>query len=417
VRTLFVLVSSVLIAFAVALLVIVLALSPPLQDIRDLFFLMGGTGLVTVLAAYALYRTGVLQHFASLRWTVLATIILTVVLVFVNVWLVAQLMFISYHDLALTAGLLVFSGLIAVTTVFFVSGSFIGRIKALAAASDRLAQGQREVRVPVNGNDEVAQLTRAFNEMAGALQAADAEKSRLEQARRDLIAWVSHDLRAPLAAVRVMHEAILDGIVTDSQTVSRYIQDSQRELDHLSRLIDDLFDLANLDAGHLKLVRERTSLRDLVSDTLGAMQPQAARKQVRLEGSMEDGIDTLYIAPDKIQRVLHNLLDNAIRHTPPGGHVTLRAAPRESAVLVSIHNTGVAIPAPDLPHVFERFYQGGASRTPDENGKRGVGLGLTIARGFVEAHGGRIWVASQPEKGTTFVFSLPRSGEVAVRSS
>lgn len=413
-RILLILVSSVLIAFAVALVVIVLALNPPLQDIRDLFFLMGGTGLVTVLAAYGLFRTGALQHFASLRWTVLATIILTVILVFVNVWLVAQMMFISYHDLGLTAGLLVFSGLIAVTTVFFVSDSFIGRIKALAAASDRLAQGQREVRLPVSGNDEVAQLTRAFNQMAGALQAADAEKSRLEQARRDLIAWVSHDLRAPLAAVRVMHEAILDGVVSDAETVSRYIRDSRRELDHLSRLIDDLFDLASLDAGHLKLVRERTSLRDLISDTLGAMQPQAARKRVQLEGSMEDGLDTLDIAPDKIQRVLHNLLDNAIRHTPPGGRVTLRAARQDGAVLVGIHNTGEPISAPDLPHVFERFYQGGQSRTPDEDGKRGVGLGLTIARGFVEAHGGKIWVVSQAEQGTTFSFSLPRSEKAIV---
>lgn len=397
---------GILTAFALAMLIVVPALNPPIQDIQQLFVTMCSTGAVTVAVSYALYRRWAARWFTSLRWTLLTVIVLPAALIFVNVWLVAQLMFISNHDLVLTTALLVFASLIAVIAVFFMSNAHTERIDALAQASERLAQGDLATRLPVQGRDELARLAKTFNQMADALQTLDDQKQRLEQTRRDLIAWVSHDLRTPLAAIRVMNEAIIDGVAADSATIGRYMQDMQREIQHLSRLIDDLFELSQLDAGHLKLVREPTSLHDLISDTLGSMRARAEQGQIALSGEVGEGAEVVPIAADKIQRVLYNLLDNALRYTPPKGCVRLTAERDNGQVKISLHNSGSAIGPSDLPHIFKSFYQGEPSRTSG-SGHRGTGLGLAIARGFVEAHGGKIWVQSAPGDGTTFYFTLP----------
>ncbi|MBI5666928.1 MAG: HAMP domain-containing histidine kinase [Chloroflexi bacterium] len=398
---------SVIAAAALALLLVTAALNPPAQDIQQLFLLMTATGLPTVLLTVLLSRSRAAQGFASLRGVLLAGIVFTVALIFVNVWIVAQLMFISRHDLVLTAALLVFAGAVAVILVYFLAGTLIARIHALVRATEHVARGELDVQLEVRGTDELARLTTTFNQMAEALKAADTRRRQLEQARRDLVAWVSHDLRTPLTAIRVMNEAIPDGVVTDPQIIERYMRDMQHEIQHLSRLIDDLFELSRLDAGNLDIQREPTSLRDLFSDTIGSMRPRAERSGVTLTGSVQPGVDTVYIAPDKIQRVLSNLLENALRYTPPGGCITLRAERDADAVCVSVHNTGSLIAPTDLPRVFESFYQGEPTRAPERDKTRGVGLGLAIARGFVEAHGGTISVRSQPEQGTTFQFTLP----------
>jgi signal transduction histidine kinase len=243
--------------------------------------------------------------------------------------------------------------------------------------------------------------------MADSLQKIDQQKRLVERTRRDLIAWVSHDLRTPLASLRVMIEAIDDGVVTDPDTVARYVRTSLLELQHLSRLIDDLFELAKLDAGHLEADYDRASLQDLISDVLSSMSAQAARRQVTLRGSVNPGLGPVYIVPDKIQRVLYNLLDNALRYTPPAGEVTIHAHRKADHVRIDVHNTGSTIDPAHLPHIFNSFYRGESSRVQGEDGHRGTGLGLAIARGFVEAHRGKIWVESQVGRGTTFSFTLP----------
>lgn len=399
---------GVVVALMAALLVLIIALNPPGSDISQLIvFLLSSSG-ATLLAAYIVYRRGLARWFRSLRWALLATVVLTVGLVFFNVWITAQLMFLNEHDLWLTTALLVFAGVTAIAFGLFIADTITERIRLLGRAAEQLGGGELATRVTVAGNDELAELARTFNMMAHSLEEVDAQKRALEQTRRNLIAWVSHDLRTPLASMRVMIEALADGVVSEPGDVARYLGNTQAEIEHLSHLIDDLFDLAKLDVGQLELAREWTSLRDLLSDTLGSIRPQAVAHGLTLDADVGADLDPVYCAPDKIQRVLYNLLDNAIAHTPTGGAIMLRAVAQPDRVRISVHNTGSHIPADDLPRVFESFYRSQPAQARQERDRRGAGLGLAIARGFVEAHGGTIRVESAPGTGTTFTFTLPR---------
>jgi signal transduction histidine kinase len=396
-------------ALGLAILFVVVQLHPPAADLRLLVLFMSGSGGLTVLIAYLLYRMGLIRWLPSLRWSLLSIVLITIVLITLNVWVTAQLMFISQHDLVLTVALLAFAGMTALVFGLFVVSTITDRIQALARAAEHLAQGRFETRLDVAGSDELADLIQTFNWMAENLQKVEDQKTLVEQTRRDLIAWVSHDLRTPLTSIRVMFEALADEVVTDPDTVSRYIHSSLTEVQHLSRLIDDLFEMAKLDAGRLDTDIDRASLKDLISDVLSSMSAQADRRQVKLCGSVSEDVDPVMMAPDKIQRVLYNLIDNALQHTPPQGEVTIRACRENDQARVDVHNTGPAIDPIHLPHIFTSFYRGDRSRVRDEDGRRGTGLGLAIARGFVEAHHGRLWVESCADSGTTFSFTLPLS--------
>jgi len=397
-----------LIAILLSLGIVISNLNPPQGDIYLLFWFMFISGTSSIGGVYILYRLHVFERFNSLRWTLLANIVLLCVLIFVNVWLTAHLMYISPHDFILTLALVVFGGIVGASCVFFIAGVWINRIAALGQAARDLAAGTLKSRMPVYGNDELAQLTLSFNLMIDGLAAVEAQKRQLEQTRRDLMMWVSHDLRTPLATIRAMNESILDGMVSDPETTAAYIRRMQGELFHLSKMIDDLFALAQMDNGVFTVQREVASLRDLISDTLGGMSAKAKQLHIQLEGGVEAGIDLLPMAADKIQRVLNNLIENAFRHTPAGGRITIQARHTTREAVIEVHNTGSVIAPEDLPHVFESFYRVEPSRA-QRDGARGTGLGLAIVRGFVEAHGGKISVRSHQDHGTTFYFTLPDS--------
>lgn len=395
---------SVLLVLAVSLAIFMLLMKPPMGDLGLMTLFLLVTALVSSLAGLAAYRLGWLNYMPTLRLALLFSYAISSVLTFFNVWLTARLMFASEHDLLLATVLLIFAGGMAMTLGFFLASALTNRIHLLEKASRKLAEGDLSARVPVQGQDEVAALAAAFNQMATQLEAADLKQREVERLRSDLIAWVGHDLQTPLASIRAILEALGDGVVEDPESVQRYLQTAQRDVRSLSLLIDDLFQMAQIDAGGLQLDLAPSSLSDLISDTLESFSALAARQGVRLEGSAEPEVDPVRMDTPRIGRVLNNLVGNALRHTPAGGSVEVRARRDGSRVEVIVADSGEGIRAEDIPHVFERFYRGEKSRS---RATGGAGLGLAISRGIIEAHGGKIRFESSPAAGTRFIFSLP----------
>jgi signal transduction histidine kinase len=345
-----------------------------------------------------------MEHSPSIHLTLLAGYGLSSVLTFFNVWLTARLRFASQHDLRLATVLLIFAGGIAMVLGYLLSSTLAARIQALDDAARRIAAGDLATRLRVGGIDEMAKLGATFNYMAAQLDAVQRKQQELDLLRRDLVAWAGHDLQTPLASVRAIVEALADGVIDEPQAAQRYLRTARREIEALSTLIDDLFQMAQMDAGGLQLDRQPAALSDLISDTLESFGELATRQGVRLEGSVAPGVDPTRIDTRRVGRVLSNLVSNALRYTPPQGAVTVRAWREKGEARVEVADTGQGIPAEQLPRIFERFYRGDRSRNRATGGS---GLGLAIARGIIEAHGGRIWVESSIGQGTVITFTLP----------
>jgi signal transduction histidine kinase len=395
---------GVLSIVAFSLGVFYLLMSPPLNDLRLMAMFLGITALVSALVGYGAYKLGWLNLSPTLRWSLLGGYALSSLLTFFNVWFSAQMMFASQHDLLLAIVLLIFASGMAMVLGYFLSSAITSRINLLKDAAQQLAGGNLQTRVPSDGRDEVAMLARTFNQMAEQLEAVDKKQRELERLRADLIAWVGHDLQTPLASMRAILEALEDGVVDDPQTVKRYLNTAQRNVRSLSVLIDDLFQMAQLDTGGMPLDRAESSLSDLISDTLESFSELAQRQGVNLTGSVAPEVDPVTMDTQRIGRVLNNLIGNALRHTPALGRVEVHARRTALGVEVSVSDTGEGIRAEDLPHVFDSFYRGDKSRSRSTGG---AGLGLAISKGIVQAHGGEIKVRSEVGRGSQFTFTLP----------
>ncbi len=366
----------------------------------------GGGGLLALL----LIRPAVLGRLGGVRAQLVGASLICSLLLLGMLLAGARAMFISGHDLSLLLTMLTFAAALSVGFGLLYAMPLSRRIERVRAGTEQIARGQLGSEVRVEGHDEVARLADDFNRMARALEEAAEREREMEKARRDLVAAVSHDLRTPLASTRALIEALADGVAADPQTESRYLSSASRELEHLSRLVDDLFELARIDAGLLQLSLEEASLHDLISDTISSFQPQADQRGVRLVGEVAGDVDPVLANPSRLQRVLHNLVSNALRHTPADGTVALRATPEGEEVRVEVADTGEGITAEDLPRVFERSFRGEQSRTrAEKDDAPGAGLGLAIARGLVEAHGGTMDVESDLGRGSRFRFTLRRA--------
>jgi signal transduction histidine kinase len=386
------------------LLIFMWLMQPPMGELGLMAAFLSITAIISVAAGYGAYRSGLITQSPRLRWSILGSCALSALLTFINVWLTARLMFASPHDLALATTLLMFAGGIAIAFGYFFSEALTDRITQVCRAAEALASGQLSARAPVYGRDEMAALANTFNHMAAQLETTAHKQRELESLRRDLIAWVSHDLQTPLASIRAMVEALADGVVDEPATQQRYLRTAQRDIQSLSGLIDDLFQMAQLDAGGLQLDRARASLADLLSDTLESFSELAARQTVTLTGTVAPEVDPVLMDTQRIGRVLNNLVGNALQHTPAGGRVSVNVRRQVRAVRVEVRDSGDGIHPEDVPHLFDRFYRGEKSRN---RATGGAGLGLAIAKGIVEAHGGQIGVSGAPGEGTTFWFTLP----------
>jgi signal transduction histidine kinase len=250
---------------------------------------------------------------------------------------------------------------------------------------------------------ELAGLSHGISEVHDRLGRARAREQALEASRRELVAWVSHDLRTPLAGLRAMAEALEDQVVTDPREVRRYHSQIRVETDRLAGMIDDLFQLSKIHAGTLRLSPRLVGLEDLIAEVAASTEPVARAKGVRLTGAAASGMAVL-IDPAEFGRAVRNLVTNAIRHTPPNGAIQMVGEIRSGLAYVCVADECGGIPPGDLPRVFDVAFRGESARTPDPSG--GAGLGLSIARGIVEAHSGQIGVRNTGP-GCQFTISLP----------
>jgi signal transduction histidine kinase len=288
--------------------------------------------------------------------------------------------------LAVTAA----SALTAVVAALVVARSIADAVDGVRDASTSLARGDLDARAPAGGPAEVAELATSFNEMGENLK-------RLFDSRKELVAWASHDLRTPLANMQAMLEALEDGL----GNAAEYVPALREQVRVLSQLVDDLFELARIDADALTLELRQLPLAPVVSSSLRGVEAEARIRHVRLGADVDDGL-TARFAPEKVERVLMNLLTNALRHTPSDGAVAVRVEPLQGEVRVAVEDTGEGLDGEARARMFERFWRGDRSRTSP-----GAGLGLAISRGLVEAHGGRIWAEDREGGGARVCFTLP----------
>jgi len=292
----------------------------------------------------------------------------------------------------------IWGGLIAVASAlvltFVLSRPILAPIRALTRAAKQLGQGKLSQRVDYQGKGEIGELARTFNSMAGDLE-------RAEKLRRNLVADAAHELRTPLSNIQGYLEAIRDGAVQPN-TVT--INSLYEEATLLSRLINDLQELALTEAGELKLIKQKEDITGVINQAVAAVQAQATAKGISLLTDLPGGLPPSDIDSHRVSQVLHNLLNNAVAHTPRGGVITVAARWQGKWIEISITDTGEGIPAEDLPYIFERFYRVDKSRA---RATGGYGLGLTIAKRLVEAHGGKIEAESEVGKGSRFTFTVP----------
>ena len=284
----------------------------------------------------------------------------------------------------------------ALLLVLFLVRQTTSPLRQLEAAAQKITHGDFSKRVDVRSSDEIGRLAQAFNEMVTSLQLS-------EEAKRRMIADTSHELRTPLAAVQSALEGLRDGLIEPSPETFAALHD---RMFLLTRLVSDLHQLALADAGQLSIERRPVKLDEITSGIVETIGFQLEDGGLTLETGLDPDLPTLLVDKQRIEQVLLNLLANAIRHTPEGGRIEILAnRTADGQIAVRVCDTGPGIPPEDLERVFERFFRVDPSR---ESG--GAGLGLSIAKALVEAHGGRIWAENRPEGGACFVFTLPPAG-------
>jgi signal transduction histidine kinase len=350
-------------------------------------------GAAAVVVAHAVVARR--QRLGGLRRQAGAVGLLITLQTAAAVALFVGVMFVSPHDAFFLVVLCSYAALVGVLCAVALGRGALADLDAVRATLHAVAEGRRDVRTGVAGGGEIADLAAEVDAMVSRL---DGE----EQARRTLVAAVSHDLRTPITALRLLADAVEDGVV-DERTSREYAARMSLHVQALGGLIDDLFELTRLEAGELRWSMQQVALDQLVGDAVEAMRPAAEASSVAVQTILEADNPLATGDAARLQRVLFNLIQNAIRHTPADGTVTVRTSRNADGVEIEIADTGTGIPAEERERVFQPFHRLDTARTDG-----GAGLGLAISRAIVEAHGGRIWIADAAS-GTSVRFRLTAS--------
>jgi len=348
-----------------------------------------GLIIATATLAAGLALAFLLRALPTVRLQLVGLAVLAVCLPLAAVLLSGWVMFHMGDDVKILA-VSAASAAIAVVAGFFLAHSIARPVERIRDASAALARGDLSARAVEAGPSEITELAASFNEMAANIE-------RLFDARRELVAWASHDLRTPLANMQAMLEALEDGLAAPAD----YLGALREQVTILTTLVEDLFELARIDAGSLTLELRVEPVAAIVQSCLRGVHAEARARGIALAADVDRAVKARF-AREKVERVLLNLLTNALRHTPSDGSVAVLVTSLMDEVKVTVEDTGDGIDPESEARMFERFWRGDRARS-----SRGAGLGLAIARGLVEAHGGRIWAEARPGGGARVSFTLP----------
>ena len=357
------------------------------EQLQILAVAAGGGAVVGVLGLLA----GWLLRRRSLRWQLALVAVVSVTTVIVGVVAIAQLMFLSRHDLGVVMLVTLAAAVISLAVAAILSEALVRWSRSVRAEVRRIGGGLPEGPAP-HAPAELRELAGELAQARHRLEEASARESRLEESRRELVSWVSHDLRTPLAGIRAMAEALEDELAVDP---ARYHRQIRGEVDRMVEMVDDLFELSRIHAGVLRLQPEVVLLGDLVSEAIAGADPVARARRVRLEGDVQPGLQVA-VDPAGLGRVLGNLIVNGIRHTPADGSVHVAARSVDGGVELEVTDGCGGIDDESRERVFDVGYRGSAARTPesplDDVHTSRAGLGLAIVKGIVEAHHGEVAV-------------------------
>ena len=345
--------------------------------------------LATVTLAVGIATAFCLRLLPSVRLQLAGLALLAVVLPLGGVLASGWVMF-HMHDDAKILAVSSAAALSAVAGALLLGRWIVRPLERLRAASGQLAAGDLATRAPATGPDELAEVGVAFNKMAESIE-------RLFDARRQLVAWASHDLLTPLASIQAMLETIEDGLAQPDE----YLPAIREQTRTLSTLVDDLFELTRIDAGVLTLELRETPIDPIIEACLRGLDADARAKRVRLETHCDEKLPPVRCAPDKVERILSNLLTNALHHTPTDGAIAVTLSSQPNTVTVTVEDTGEGLTPETAQRMFERFWRADPARTTT-----GSGLGLAIAQGLVQAQGGHIWAENRPGGGARITFTL-----------
>jgi signal transduction histidine kinase len=367
----------------------------------DLKHLLGAVAAGAGITIVALLILTPLLAKTSLRRRLVAVALVAAIAAVVNLAILTAAMAVDDHDAALVLALLVYAAAISAASALVLAQRSAEAVERLDDVAERFGTGELDVRVgPLDAGPELDTLARTLDVMAARLQAATDRERELEGTRRDLTVALSHDLRTPLASLRAMIEAIDDGIVDDPVDVRRYVSEMRRSADQLTRMVDDLFELTQLEAGALEMERRRARLDDVVGNAMAAVEAVAVAKRLAL-GADLGGAAATPCSP-RLERVLQNLLSNAVRHTPADGTVCVLASLRGGQLSLAVEDTGEGIDPEDLSKVFDPFFRADPARSGP-----GSGLGLAIAKRIVELLGGTIHAERRLPSGSRVAVDLP----------